>query len=75
MTLVLIIDVLAIGLLFATTLTKGFERTLPVAAFLMMLFPMESQIPLPGLFDLTTQRLIVIALGPQKKQGRAKSCR
>src|SRR5712664_2431141 len=62
MTLVLIIDVLAIGLLFATTLTKGFERTLPVAAFLMMLFPMESQIPLPGLFDLTTQRLIVIAL-------------
>src|SRR5260370_6542077 len=60
--IVALIGVLTIGWLFASTLTKGFEGTLPVAAFLMMLLPMESQIPLPGLFDLTTQRLIVIAL-------------
>jgi len=62
MTLILIIDLISIGLLFIIVLSKGFEATLPLAAFLMMLFPFESQINLPGLFVLTTQRLIVVAL-------------
>lgn len=62
MALVVSIDILAVGVLFAVALTKGFERTLPLAACLMLLFPNESQIKLPGLFDITTQRLVVIAL-------------
>jgi len=62
MVLNIIIDIVVVGLLVITATTKGFERVLPLSAFLLMLFPVESQIPLPGLFDLTTQRLIVIVL-------------
>ncbi len=62
MILVIAIDVVVVALLFVVALTKGFERSLPLATFLMMLFPVESQIRLPGLFDLTTQRLIVVVL-------------
>lgn len=62
MTLVLIIDALAIILLCVTAFRKGFERTLPVAAFLIVIFPFESQIILPGLFDFTTQRIVVVTL-------------
>ena len=62
MALVVSIDVLAAGLLIGIVLAKGFEQALPLAASLMMLFPNESQIQLSGLFDLTTQRLVVIVL-------------
>jgi hypothetical protein len=62
MSLVLIIDLLSVGVLCAVVLTRGFEASLPLAAFLMILFPNESQIHLPGLFDLTTQRALVMAL-------------
>jgi len=62
MTLVLIIDCIVVLLLCSTALTKGFERTLPLAAFLIILFPFESQIILPGFFVLTTQRIIVVTL-------------
>lgn len=62
MTLVLIIDLVVVGMLCRCALTKGFEKTLPLAAFLIVLFPFESQIVLPGLFDFTTQRVIIITL-------------
>ncbi|HEY6272602.1 MAG TPA: O-antigen ligase family protein [Terriglobales bacterium] len=62
MSLIIAIDILAVGWLCATVFRKGFEGALPLAAFLMMLFPVESQIRLPGLFDLTTQRLLVVVL-------------
>jgi O-antigen ligase len=62
MGLVLSIDLLVVGVLLARGFSKGFERTLPLAAFLLMLFPVESQIVLSGLFDLTTQRVEIITL-------------
>lgn len=62
MGLIVIFDLLIPFILIAITLTKGFERALPVATFLLMLFPVESQIEIPGLFDLTTQRVIVLTL-------------
>lgn len=62
MILIGFINALVVVALVVTTLTKGFERALPLSAFFMLLFPIETQIPLPGLFDLTTQRLVVICL-------------
>ncbi|MGD0792497.1 MAG: O-antigen ligase family protein [Terriglobales bacterium] len=62
MTLILILDLLAVTLLCQVAMVRGFERTLPVAAFLLIIFPNESQIQVPGLFDLTTQRIVVVAL-------------
>ncbi len=76
MTLILILDFATVALLCAMAFMRGFEATLPLAAFLLILFPSESQIHLPGLFDLTTQRLIVLVLiglyvflGKTKSQG------
>lgn len=62
MLLILSIDVFVAGLLIATATTRGLERTLPLATALLILFPVESQITVPGLFDLTTQRVIVLTL-------------
>src|SRR5271157_5437099 len=62
MALVITLDILVVLLLCASTFTRGFEDTLPLAAFLVVLFPNESQIILPGLFDLTTQRVIIVVL-------------
>src|ERR1700687_1296812 len=62
MILVLIIDALAVALLVGTALTKGFERSLPLAAFLLMLFPNECQIRIPDVFEITTQRIVVVTL-------------
>jgi len=62
MPLVIALDVLVVVLLCASNLMRGFEETLPLAAFLVLVFPNECQIPLPGLFDLTTQRVIIVTL-------------
>ena len=62
MTLILLLDILAVGSLCVVVLKRGFEGALPLAAFLLILFPNESQIQLPGLFDFTTQRIVVAAL-------------
>lgn len=62
MILVLIIDALAVALLVGAALTKGFERSLPLAAFLLMLFPNECQIRIPDVFEITTQRIVVVTL-------------
>jgi len=62
MLLIIAIDVITAGLLIAIAVLKGFERSLPLATFLLMLFPVESQIELPGLFDITTQRVLVLTL-------------
>jgi O-antigen ligase len=59
---VLALTTLSVVTLAAVALTKGFEKALPVAAFLYVLFPEESKIPVPGLFDLTTQRFMTITL-------------
>jgi O-antigen ligase len=62
MTLVAILDVIVVVVLCASVVLRGFERTLPVAAFLLILFPDASQLHLAGLFDLTTQRVLVSVL-------------
>ncbi len=62
MLLVLTIDLLVVGCLIFRAVTKGFEHTLPLAVFLLMLFPSGSQIALPGLFNFTSQRIIVLTL-------------
>ena len=62
MALVLIIDVVVVGWLLLVGLTKGLERTLPFLAFVMVVVPDASEIPLPGLFDLTTQRIALVTV-------------
>lgn len=62
MALIIILDLAVVCALITCTLVRGLERTLPLASFMLMLFPNESAITLPGLFDLTTQRLIIITL-------------
>jgi hypothetical protein len=62
MPLVITLDLLVIASLCVSVFRRGFEETLPLAAFLVVLFPSESQIPIPGLFELTTQRIIVVVL-------------
>lgn len=56
------LDLVVCTWLIMRAVRHGFEATLPLAAFLLMLFPVESQVTIPGLFDLTTQRLIVLTL-------------
>jgi hypothetical protein len=56
--LVVVIDFIAICGLCRLAMTSGLEAALPFASFMLILVPIESSIPL-GLFELTTQRLIV----------------
>jgi hypothetical protein len=62
MALIVFIDLVAIIVLWRVAVRRGFEQALPFAAFMLLLLPNASQIPLPGLFDLTTHRIIVIVL-------------
>jgi hypothetical protein len=56
--LVIIIDLIVIIGLCRLALRSGLEAALPFASFMFILVPIESSIPL-GLFELTTQRLII----------------
>jgi hypothetical protein len=58
MALVIVIDLIVIFWLCRVGLTSGVEAALPAASILLVLVPIESSIPL-GLFELTTQRLII----------------
>ena len=62
MGLILALDIIAVTSVIYMALRKGLEQALPLAAFLFVIFPEEAKIPIPGLFDLTTQRLVVVAL-------------
>ncbi len=62
MTLVIILDLLVIALLITTAVKKSMDAALALAACLLMIFPSQAQIALPRLFDLTTQRIIVVVL-------------
>jgi O-antigen ligase len=62
MVLIIAIWLIAGGALIAITLIKGFEQALPFAAFVCVLVPGASSIPIPGLFVLTTQRLVLVVL-------------
>lgn len=62
MLLVIVIDFIVVAGMCYVTLTKGFERVLPFFTFVAVLVPDESNIPLPGVFDLTTRRVALATL-------------
>lgn len=62
MILVAVIDLLVIGILIYVATSRGLEQALPFVAFVFTLIPREAVIPIPGLFDLTCQRLMSIVL-------------
>lgn len=78
MWLIYLIDVFAVATLFAIGMRRGVEKALPFAAFVLVLVPRDAAIPLPGLFDLTTQRLVLMVLTlmyvvlPAKKSGSSR---
>lgn len=62
MAIAVLCDIFCVLWLTATAMRKGFDSALGLAAALLLVFPSGSRIPLPGLFDLTTQRVIVVVL-------------
>jgi hypothetical protein len=62
MAFVIILDLFVVASLVIVNARRGFEGTLPLAAFYLILFPEESKVPVFGLFDITTQRLVTLAL-------------
>ncbi len=58
MALVIIIDLIVAFWLCRVALTSGLESALPFASFVIVFVPIESSLPL-GLFELTTQRLVI----------------
>src|SRR3989449_5451207 len=62
MVFVLLIDFVVVGVLTAIAFRKGVETALPACTFFVILIPLESKIQLPGFFDLTTQRLVLVTL-------------
>lgn len=61
MLIILLLNAIVVSSLVSVA-AKRFERALPLAAFYIVLFPAESQIPIPHLFDLTTERVVIITL-------------
>jgi O-Antigen ligase len=57
-----LINFLMVACLGWVAFRKGVEQSLPWLAFFMVLVPNEAKIPLPGLFDLTPQRLVLITV-------------
>lgn len=62
MIFILVIDLIVVVGLVSIASRKGLEQALPFFTFFMILIPGESQIPLPGFFDLTTQRVGIVTL-------------
>ena len=56
------IDVAVVVVLLYVGSRKGIEAILPLFAFVVVLVPGESVIPLPGLFTITTQRVALATL-------------
>ena len=62
-TLIIIIDLLAVAGLIASVIRKGLESTLPALTALLVLLPLEAHLEIPGLFALTSSRLMIAAFG------------
>jgi O-antigen ligase len=62
MWLICTIDVVAVVTLLVITLRSGLEEALPFAAFIFILVSRDAAVPLPGLFDLSVQRVILAVL-------------
>jgi O-Antigen ligase len=59
MGLIYTIDTLAVANLVAIALRRGVEQALPFVAFIFVLVPRDAAITIPGVFDLTTQRMLL----------------
>lgn len=57
-----VLDILVVVALTWMGFKKGVQRTLPMGAFFLTLFPEESKFSAFGLFDVTTQRLVIVIL-------------
>ena len=62
MLLSLVLDLVVVAWLTLSAFSQGFKSVLPKAAFLLLLFPSGTRIQIPGLFDLTTQRVVILVL-------------
>jgi hypothetical protein len=62
MGLVITIDVVVITVLIVMASRRGLEEALPFVAFIFVLIPRDAAIQIPGLFDLTTQRLVLLTM-------------
>jgi hypothetical protein len=61
MALIVVIDLVVVFTLILAS-RRGLENALPAFCFIVVLFPNESKLVLPGLFDLSTERVALIAL-------------
>src|SRR3974390_2360327 len=78
MWLICTIDAVAVVTLLVIALRRGLENALPFAAFVFVLVSRDVAIPLPGLFDLSVQRVILAVLSvlyfvvpPEKVKGQS----
>src|SRR4051794_10384373 len=62
MLLITAINLLLVGTLVIVTARRGFEATLPYAAFFLSVLPQESRIRLSGTFDLYSSRVVLVTL-------------
>ncbi len=60
--LIIAIDLVVVICLVGMTITKDFESTLPLFAFLVIVLPLEARIYFVDLFVLTTTRVVVATL-------------
>ncbi len=62
MILTILIIIAVVGTLSFIAQSRGLQSALPFAACFLVIFPEEMKVPIPGAFDFTTQRIIVITL-------------
>jgi O-antigen ligase len=62
MILVICVHLFVLIALLWVTSRRGVEGALPLAACFLILFPVEAQLPIFGIFDLTVQRLVTLVL-------------
>jgi hypothetical protein len=62
MTLILTIDTVILLVFLWIALTRSLEAALPFVTFVLVLMPDQAHISLPGMFDLTTQRIVILTL-------------
>jgi O-antigen ligase len=60
--LIIAINIIVLSGLVLIALTKGLERALPFFVFVMVLLPGVAQIPIPGAFTVTGQRVAIVTL-------------
>jgi len=62
MWLIYVIELVALIVLCSIAVRRGLEAAFPFAAFAFVLIPRDAAITIPGVFDITTQRVLLAAL-------------